>query len=296
MPRLLSFWVILIAACAAHAASDSADSLAAEIETGLAAATTGNVEDGFSVIYRHERTPLSPKERGEAVKGARTMLAEATDQFGPSESFYRLNFIPFGPDYYRLRLLDRRPKGLILYTLILERRTDGWLIARYFAAVLEHSTTLWSDLDSHDLEKSSPADLEPGAASLLETLAMAAQAFAAANSAEGDRLLHSVARTKLGGKERLARTAEVQEMLDSARELGPSISVSQTHFVTLGKHFFQVRFLDRKTKGALTWVFIGEKSTHGWALSGSQVYGSDDILNLFRDQPPERRREPERSE
>jgi hypothetical protein len=78
-------------------------------------------------IASHLMNSIPPKERAERSQKFKDSLRQLSD-FGAARRVTRISLLYMGEDCCRLRVLDRRNAGAVLWTFFGERDGDSWYV------------------------------------------------------------------------------------------------------------------------------------------------------------------------
>jgi hypothetical protein len=116
--------VILVACVRVYAGRESAEELAAALEAAVVRASVGDAAGAARMINAETRLKKLPalSAQAEQLKDAYRKLAN----LGESDGVERVSLKFLGESLFRLRAVDKRPEGLVLWTFIGYRLKGEW--------------------------------------------------------------------------------------------------------------------------------------------------------------------------
>ena len=142
--------VILALFPSVSTASESWDDLLGVIENGIGSGAKGDYSAAFAELSRVSLWPKSPKERLLMIEANRAQF-DSIQKFGSSDQIVRLSTVHYGKSYCRIRYMDQRAKGGVLWTFICYRKSDeAWYLVSIDIKANEDLAELFSALDSAD--------------------------------------------------------------------------------------------------------------------------------------------------
>jgi hypothetical protein len=147
--------LLFITLNAALASSDTQFALADALEGGARAIASGGINDGIDQIFAQCASRRLPKEMAEEKSKFRTTLEEAR-RLGTARRVTRVSLLSFGEGFCRLRILDRRGGGAILWTFICEKDDEKWVMTSARLNAGEEIGALVQELDAADFTREEP--------------------------------------------------------------------------------------------------------------------------------------------
>ena len=144
--------ILLSLSCGLYAGSSTCLDLAANLERGVQTIASGRIDDGLMEISEEGVGSESPKQKAERNKKFSDLLKRLGD-FGATRRVVRVSLLYIGEGYCRLRVLDRRNNGAVLWTFFCERDGDRWYLTSVAATANGDFSTLMKELDAADYSK-----------------------------------------------------------------------------------------------------------------------------------------------
>lgn len=109
----------------AFAARDNADDLVSELEKAVVDASQGDIAAAVRRLNAEARTPKGPKEVGAQTDNFRNLYAKLAG-LGEPDEVERLSLRYSGDSFFRLRVIDKRAEGVILWTFVGYKYKGSW--------------------------------------------------------------------------------------------------------------------------------------------------------------------------
>ncbi|MFT3867618.1 MAG: hypothetical protein QM715_03865 [Nibricoccus sp.] len=138
--------------CGLYAANTTCSELATNLEHGVQTIASGRIDDGLTEISAQGVPSRSPKERAENNQKFRDALKQMSG-FGAARRVVRFSTLYIGEGYCRIRVLDRRNAGAILWTFFCERDGDSWFMCSVTMTANSEFGNLMKELDAADYAK-----------------------------------------------------------------------------------------------------------------------------------------------
>ncbi len=160
MKKLFSLILLCFVSSGNLAADATYQDLINKLEHAVKTMATGDVADGFGTLEEGGNKP--PKERAADLDKVRSSLAELKDSLGASRRINRISLVFLGDSYLRVRFMDRRETGGIIWTFFCEKNRDEWdLCSSQFSGNSDLIDLARDTLDAADYTKEPPKELPP---------------------------------------------------------------------------------------------------------------------------------------
>jgi hypothetical protein len=110
--------MFLVFSCTAvFAARDSAEDLVSALEKAVSQASHGDIAGTVRAMNAEARTPKGPKEVAAQIENFKEAYQKIAG-LGEADEVERLSLRYTGDSFFRLRIVDKRAEGAILWTFI----------------------------------------------------------------------------------------------------------------------------------------------------------------------------------
>ena len=138
------------------------DELRESLQSGVRTIASGQVEQGVNELVTNAiGSWSSPKERAEKVSSLRDPLQQVREALGSPKRVIHISTVFASEDYARVRILDRRAGGGILWTFLCEKTDDEWGVFSWSLTANEELNVLFKELDAADYTKPAVENSSP---------------------------------------------------------------------------------------------------------------------------------------
>jgi hypothetical protein len=142
----------LVLCCGARARQETSEQLAAVLEDSVRLAAQGDVAGAVRKMAAESSKPRDLKQINSQIDGFKQMYSKLSP-LGELDSVERLSLVFAGESFFRLRVVEKRTDGVVLWTFIGYRLKAGW----YYAGL---NTSGTSDLLEGMRQYLDPADIK----------------------------------------------------------------------------------------------------------------------------------------
>ena len=130
------------------------EELRESLQSGVRTIATGQIEQGINEIISNAiGSWSSPKERAEKVSSLRDPLQQIRESLGSPKRVTHISTVFASEDYARIRILDRREGGGVLWTFLCEKTGDEWGVFSWSLTGNEELNVLFKEMDAADYTK-----------------------------------------------------------------------------------------------------------------------------------------------
>lgn len=144
--------IILASVCWLRGANSTHLELAQNLEHAVELTASGRIADGLSEMAAQGVGSRPPKEAAEQSRKFKEGLEEMRS-LGAPRCVVRVSLVFFGDGFCRLRVLDRRASGAILWTFVGERDGDRWMMSSMSMTGSGEMAEIIKEFDAADYTK-----------------------------------------------------------------------------------------------------------------------------------------------
>jgi hypothetical protein len=144
--------IIFAFACCLRGANSTHLELAQNLEHAVQLTASGRIVDGLAEMTAQGAGSRAPKDAAEQSRKFKDPLEEMR-ALGSSKCVIRVSILFFGDGFFRLRVLDRRLSGAILWTFVGERDGDRWVMSSMSMTGSVEMSEILKELDAADYSK-----------------------------------------------------------------------------------------------------------------------------------------------